>query len=96
MADGHTLVIEGLSEGALRALEAKARAHGRQIEAEARDVLERTITPAFGDGAEGEAARRAWFLAESDRIRAMTPKGVDQPDSTLMIREARDAGYWRG
>lgn len=36
------------------------------------------------------ARSRASILAEMDRIAAMTPEGVEQTDSTVLIREARD------
>ena len=56
-----------------------AKAHGRTIEEEAADLLRR---------AAGQT--RAEALARLDEIAAMTPKGVKQTDSAILVREDRD------
>jgi antitoxin FitA len=38
----------------------------------------------------GEFSRREFLFQEAERIAAMTPKGVKQTDSTILIREDRD------
>jgi hypothetical protein len=45
--------------------------------------------------ASGRMFSRAERVEVTDRIRAMTPKGVVQTDSTLMIRRMRDSNYGR-
>ena len=76
-------VIEKIAvDGAtLAALERNAKAHGRSLEEEAADVLR---------AAAGTTDRQA-MLKRFDEIAAMTPKGVQQTDSTLLIREDRDS-----
>jgi plasmid stability protein len=65
----------------LARLEEKAKAHGRSVAEEAAETLRQaTDTPT-----------RAEMLKRFDEIAAMTPKGVKQTDSTLLIREDRDS-----
>lgn len=75
------LTIPNLDEATLRTLRARARAAGRSVEEEARELLSRR---AFAN------VDRAELLARADRIRAMTPADVPQTDSTDLIREDRD------
>lgn len=56
-----------------------AKAHGRTIEEEAAELLRRAAGPS-----------RAEALARLDEIAAMTPTGIKQTDSTILIREDRD------
>ena len=76
--------IKDIDERVLTSLRLRARSNGRSFEDEIRAVLAevgvKTQTP-------GER------LAEIRRIRAMTPKGVAQSDSTDVVRELRDRGY---
>ncbi len=64
----------------LARLEENAKAHGRSIEEEAGE----TLRQATG------APSRAELVARLDEIAAMTPKGIKQTDSTLLVREDRD------
>jgi plasmid stability protein len=64
----------------LAKLEENAKAHGRSVEEEAAEILKRSTG----------AMTRAEIIARMDEIAAMTPKGVKQTDSTLLIREDRD------
>ena len=89
MADGHTLVVEGLSDATLRGLEAQAAAHARPLADELRGVLDQHAAAA-PETPEQRKARIEWLLSESDRIRGMSPKGVAQTDSTVLVREDRD------
>lgn len=76
-----TVTIRNLDEDVVEALKAQAKANNRSLEAELRRIL-----------AQAAASRKSRmdFLAEADRIAAMTPKDVPQTDSTLLIREDRD------
>lgn len=65
----------------LSKLEQNALAHGRSVAEEAAELLRKvTSTPT-----------RAEVIARLDEIAAMTPKGVKQTDSTLLVREDRDS-----
>ena len=77
----NAITIQKLSDRALEIIAARARAHGASIEDEVADIVELALR-------EPEATN--WRLASADRIAAMTPAGVDQSDSTLLIREDRD------
>lgn len=97
MADGgHTrdLVIPEIEASLMRPLEALAREHGRSLPEEARAILARSLGVIIETDEELAERTRA-FLKAAAEIRAMTPEGIDQGDSTLLIREARDNGYWR-
>jgi antitoxin FitA len=85
-ADGHTLVIEGVSDATLRALQSLADAHAQPLEAEARDLLSRSVRDA------GRRKDQDWpaLIANAERIAAMTPPGVVQTNSTALVREDRD------
>ena len=75
------ITIKSISAQTVARIEELAAIHHRTVEEEAADILERAV---------GELPDRAARLAAVDRIAAMTPKGVDQSDSTTIIREARD------
>ena len=96
MADGNTrdLVIPEVQARLLESLETRAREHGRALAEEARVILARSLGVIIETDEELKEKTRK-FLEAAAEIRAMTPKGVDQGDSTLLIREARDNGYWR-
>lgn len=65
----------------LNALSEMAREHEHTLEAEIQRLLKQAV--------ERRAARMA-FLERAREITAMTPAGVPQSDSTLLIREDRD------
>lgn len=65
----------------LAKLEQNALAHGRSVEEEAAELLRLAIV----------APSRIEMLRRFDEIAAMTPKGVEQTDSTLLIRHDRDS-----
>ncbi len=74
------LTIRNLEDGVVRRLKSKAKARGRSLEADLREILHheaRRLT--------GREARRL-----VDRIAAMTPKGAKQTDSVALLREDRD------
>lgn len=75
-----TVVIRNLEDKTVRRLKAKAKQQGRSLEAELREILQ-------NEARRQERMQR--FLAEADRIAAMTP-AVPQTDSALLIREDRD------
>jgi len=64
----------------LAKLEQSALAHGRSVEEEAAETL-RVATGTL---------TRAEIVARLEAVAAMTPKGIEQTDSTLLIREDRD------
>ena len=74
------VIVRNLDDQVVAALERKAELHGCSLEQELRDIL-------------SKAARltKEERVALSRRFRAMTPTGVDQTDSTQLIREDRDA-----
>lgn len=76
-----TVTIRNLDDDVVEALKAQAKANNRSLEAELRQILAQIAA---------RRKSRMEFLAEADRIAAMTPKGVPQTDSTLLIREDRD------
>jgi plasmid stability protein len=78
----NAITIEKLSAQTWANLEERARAHAQSIEAEAAAILESALNERKID--------RAERLAIADAIAAMTPKGVVQTDSTVLIREERD------
>ena len=71
------LVIDDIT---LAVLEERASQHGRTVEQEAVEALQKQFRP----------DPVAEFIRRADAIAAMTPKGVVQTDSTLLIREDRD------
>lgn len=72
------LLIRNLEEEVVSTLKKRATAEGTSLEQLLRDLLRDAALP--------EAARR---LAIIDRIRAMSPTGKRQSDSTRLIREDR-------
>jgi plasmid stability protein len=77
----NAIAIDKLSQQTLKSIAERARLHHLSIEDEAAAILERAVK-----GPGPIDARRQIV----DRIAAMTPKGVVQVNSTLMIREDRD------
>lgn len=76
------VIIRNLDDDVVSRLKAKAELHGRSLEQELRDILTRAAPLSPEEK-----------LAVADRVRAMTPKHVEQTDSTLLIREWRDRSY---
>ena len=74
------VTIRNLDDNVVAELKEKAARSGRSLEAELREILKRAAS----------RKTRAEFLAEADRIAAMTPKDVRQTDSAELIREDRD------
>lgn len=75
-------VIEKIvvDDATMRQLEQDAQRHGRSISDEAAERLRASLPP----------LTKAEIVAGFEAIAAMTPKGVKQTDSTLLIREDRD------
>jgi len=73
------VIVRNLDDGLVAALKRKARVHGKSLEQELRDILAAAARPAPEERA-----------AIARRIRAMTPAGIEQSDSTDLIREDRD------
>jgi plasmid stability protein len=71
-----TIEIGGIDK---RQIEARALKNKRSIEDEVRAILSELALPS--------PEKR---LAEADRIRAMTPKGVKQTNSVELMRAIRD------
>ena len=74
------VLVRNLDEQIVRTLKTKAELRGCSLEQALRDILT-------------EAARLTpeEKVVLSRRLRAMTPQGVPQTDSTLLIREDRDS-----
>lgn len=74
--------VDSVEDRVIAGLEAEAMLHGRTLAEHVRALLApHVLLP------------RAERLKIIDGIRAMTPKGVTQTDSTEMIRALRDANY---
>ena len=74
------LTIRNIDDDIVERLKIKAKQNERSLEAEVRLILKGAANRLTG--------MEARALAE--RIAAMTPKGVKQTDSTILIREDRD------
>jgi plasmid stability protein len=73
------VIVRNLADDVVASLKRKAELHDHSLEQELRAIL--------------TAAARltiAERVAIADRIRDMTPEGVEQSDSTDLIREDRD------
>lgn len=75
-----TLTISDLEDSTLEALRRNAAEHGRTVEQEAAELIRQ------GLGRSRILSRRE----RAEAISAMTPKGVRQTDSTLLVRKDRD------
>ena len=71
--------IDSLDDRVIEGLEFRARLHERSLEDEVRALLSQHVL-----------LSPAERVAIADQIRAMTPKNVQQTDSTDMVRELRD------
>lgn len=69
-----------LDSATLVALEERARRHGRTLEEEAADTLRAAV----------RRPSKAEMLARLDEVASMTPKGIEQTDSVVLLREDRD------
>ena len=65
----------------LKALARRAERHGHSISDEVREIILATVRKRL----DAEA-----FVRRAEEIAAMTPKGVRQTDSTLLVREDRE------
>jgi plasmid stability protein len=75
-------VTVDLDEELMSALAREAQSHGHDIASEIRDIVREKVS--------GPAPSPIDFVDEFRRIRAMTPRGVPQTDSTRIIRDSRD------
>lgn len=73
--------IENVDERTMRSIRLRAARNGRSLEEEVQALLRAAGPPAITPEE---------FAIEVERIRAMTPKGVKQTDSTEIIRELRE------
>jgi plasmid stability protein len=73
------VIVRNLDDRVVARLKRRAKARGRRLEQELREILAEAAKPS-----------RAELLTEIDRIRAMTPPGR-RIDSTALIREDRDS-----
>ena len=74
--------VDSVEDRVIAGLEAEAMIHGRTLAEHVRALLASHVH-----------LRREERFRIIDDIRAMTPKGVTQTDSTEMIRALRDANY---
>ncbi len=82
--------IEGIEETVLKSIALRAEQNGRSLDEEIRAILASAASEKPGRLTPEQAKART---EKFDAIRAMTPKGVEQSDSTDIIREMRDRGY---
>ncbi len=73
------VLVRNLDDRVVATLKRKAELHGCSLEQELRNILSAAARP---------NRRERAVIAE--RIRAMTPTGVAQTDSAVLIREDRD------
>ncbi len=73
------VIVRNLGDGVVAALKRRAALHGQSLEQELRDILTAASRPA-----------RHERVSIAERIRAMTPAGIEQTDSTEVIRQDRD------
>jgi plasmid stability protein len=76
-----TLLLKQIDDRVIAALQSRAKANDRTVEAEVEELLSRAVEP---------VSARAELWSEVRRIAAMTPKGVEQADSVLLLREDRN------
>jgi len=76
------ILIRNLDDDLIADYREAAARNNRSLEAEVREAL-RTVRPV-------SKKRRAELIELSRRIRAMTPSGVIQTPSEILIREDRD------
>jgi plasmid stability protein len=77
----NAITIKTISDRAIARIEELAVLHRRTVEEEAGELIEQALASRFS---------REALLVSADQIAAMTPKGVPQTNSTLLIREDRD------
>lgn len=75
------IVVERLNEATFASLSELARLNRLSLE----EQVERILTEAVD-----MRVRRLRRVQSADRIAAMTPKGIAQTDSTILLREDRD------
>lgn len=78
--------VENVDEKTMQSLRLRAAGNGRTLEEEVRALLDRETLVR-------QQMTPEEFAAEAARIRAMTPKGIAQTDSTEIVRELRDRDY---
>ena len=76
-----TITLREIDDDLLGRLEVRARLHGQSVEREIASVLEEVASKPLSPGER---------VAIATTIAAMTPKGVEQTDSVLLLREERD------
>ena len=74
--------IDKVEDKVIAGIEAEARLQGKSFEDQVRSIL-----------APHAILSRSERLKLVDEIRAMTPRGVQQTDSTELVRALRDANY---
>lgn len=74
------IIIRNLEEDVIEGLKLRASLEGKSLEQLMREVAKAAV-PLTGE-ARGALVRR---------LQALTPKGVSQTDSTILIREDRDS-----
>ena len=80
-----TINVRQLDERLVQRLKRRAALNNRSLEGEVRHILENAV-------ADDMTARRASFLALSDRLRRATEGGSHMP-AEVLIREDRDHGH---
>lgn len=78
------LTIKDMDDATVEQISDLARRHGRTVEHESLTLIREALGARIPQGHEDRAAM-------ARRIAAMTPKGVVQTDSVILIREDRDS-----
>ncbi len=73
------VIVRKLDDVVIDSLKARAKRRGHSLEQELRNILSKSARLTKDER-----------VALAERIRAMTPPGVAQTDSTQLIREDRD------
>jgi plasmid stability protein len=82
IAMDNEIVVKGLERETLEALEERAREHGISVDEEVKHIVRSTVTRRRMTPDE--------FESRANAIAALTPKGIKQTDSALLLREDRD------
>ena len=80
-----TINVRQLDQSVVERLKRRASSNNRSLEGEVRDILQRAVE-------DDMQARRASFLALSDRLRRATEGRAHTP-AEVLIREDRDHGH---
>lgn len=76
-----TITISEVDDAVVEKIRVLAKEHNHSVEREIRDLLQQAVEA---------QPRRKSLIDIADAIAALTPKGVPQTDSVILLREDRD------